>query len=256
MSQKLFEKWGWPLLMSFIRLPMILLGNVAIVLAFRAAGQSMGFAAGAAFSTLSVTIVNVVCLGLLRWRAQVEGFQLKDMLGFQRGRLLRDLGAGMLWSMGLFVLLMAGVLVVVFAVQGTTGLSFEAIYLGDVDFSFEMGQLFTVLYTFIAAIVFPLLNAPVEELVYRGYAQKGVTAVSGSARLGIIIPAIGFGLQHIAFAYTLASMAAFAVGFLLWGIGAGIIAHRQQRLVPIIIAHFISNLSFGIIPLFFMLRGA
>ncbi len=256
MSQKIFAKWNWPLFMAFVRLPLILLGNVAIVLAFRAAGQSVGLAAGAAFSTLSVTIVNVVCLGLLLWRAQVEGFQLKDMIRFQRGRLLRDLGVGMLWSMGLFGLLMVGVLVVVFAVQGMIGLSFAAIYLGDVDFSFEMGQLFTVFYALIAAVVFPLLNAPVEELVYRGYAQRGLTAVSSNTRLGIIIPAIGFGLQHIAFAYTLASMAAFAIGFLLWGIGAGLIVQRQQRLVPIIVAHFISNLSFGIVPLIFMLTGA
>jgi membrane protease YdiL (CAAX protease family) len=256
MMKKKYSYWGWPLFMSFIRLPLILLGNVAIVLAFRAAGQSVGLAAGAAFSTLSVTIVNVVCLVLLRWRARVEGFRLRDMIGFQRGRVLRDLGAGMLWAMGLFVLLLVGVLVVVFAAQRLTGSSFEAIYLGDVDFSFEIGQLFAVFYALIAAVVFPMINAPVEELVYRGYGQRGITAVSGSTRLGIIIPAIGFGLQHIAFAYTAASTLAFAVGFLLWGVGAGIIARRQQRLAPIIVAHFISNLSFGIVPLFFMLGGA
>lgn len=257
MIQESHSNWGWPLFMSFIRLPLILLSNMAIILAFRAAGQSVGMAAGAAFSTLSVTIVNLVCLALLLWRTRVEGFHFGEMMGFQGSRLLRDLGSGMLLSIGLFALLMGGVLTVVYAVQRMTGLSFEAIYLGATDFSqIDMPVWFTAVYAIIAAFLFPLLNAPVEELVYRGYVQSRLIAASGSVWLAIGIQAIGFGLQHIAFAYTLASMPAFVAGFLLWGVGAGIIAFRQQRLASIIVAHFISNLSFGIIPLVFMLGGA
>ncbi len=257
MFKKSLAKWGWPLFMTFIRLPLILLGNGIIVLAFRATGQSVGLEAGAVFSTLSVTVVNVVCLGLLLWRARVEGFQLRTMMGFQRSRLLRDLGSGLLWSMALFALLMAGLSAVVFAIQRMTGLSFETIYLGNADFSqIEMPVWITAVYAVIASVVFPVLNAPVEELQYRGYAQSRLVTASGRAWLGIGLPAIGFGLQHIAFAYTLAAMPAFAVGFLLWGIGAGMITYRQQRLAPIIVAHFISNLSFGIVPLIFMLTGA
>lgn len=257
MFKKSFTKWGWPLFMTFIRLPLILLGNGAIILLFRLTGQQVGLAAGAIFSTLSVTIVNVICLGMLLWRARVEGFQLRGMMGFKRSRLLRDLGSGVLWSMALFALLMGGMLAMVFAIQRMTGLSFEAIYLGDTDFSqIEMPVWVTAVYAIIASVVFPVLNAPVEELQYRGYAQSRLVAASGRNWVGIGIPAIGFGLQHIAFAYTLAAMPAFAVGFLLWGIGAGMIAYRQQRLAPVIVAHFISNLSFGIVPLIFMLTGA
>jgi membrane protease YdiL (CAAX protease family) len=241
--------------MSFIRLPLIIAGNAAVVFAFLMAGQPVGMTAGAAFSTLSVTIVNLLCLGLLRRRAWVEGFALRDMIGFQRERWLHDLGVGVLLSIGLSALLMAGVIGVVFVTQKVTGLSFEVIYLGEVDFSFEMERTLTIIYALIAAVVFPVLNAPVEEVVYRGYAQSRLIDASGSIRLGIVIPAIGFGLQHIAFAYTLVAMPAFAVGFLLWGIGAGIVAHRQRRLAPIIVTHFISNLSFGIVPLVFMLGG-
>lgn len=257
MVQDSYSHWGWPLFLSFIRLPLILVGNAAVVLAFRMTGQAVELAAGALFSTLSVTIVNLICLGLLRWRAQVEGFSLGDMIGFARGRWLRDLGSGLLLSMALFALLMIGVFAGVFTVQGLTGQSFEAIYLGDVDFSqIEMPFWFTVIYAIIAAAIFPILNAPVEELVYRGYAQSRLTAASGRAWLGIGIPAIGFGLQHIAFAFTLTAMPALAIGFLLWGIGAGVVANRQQRLAPIIVAHFVSNLSFGVVPLVFMLGGA
>ena len=257
MFSKSFAKWGWPLFMTFIRLPLILLVNGVIILAFRFAGQPAGLSTGAIFSTLSVTVVNVVCLGLLLWRARVEGFQLREMMGWQRDRWLRDLGSGVLWSMALFALLMGGMLAVVFAIQSMTGLSFAQIYVGETDFSqIAMPFWLTAVYAIIAGVVFPLLNAPVEELTYRGYAQSRLITASGSVWLGIGLPAIGFGLQHIAFAYTLASMPAYAVGFLLWGVGAGVIAHRQRRLAPIIVAHFISNLSFGIVPLVFMLGGA
>ena len=256
MFKKSFAKWGWPLFMTFIRLPLILLVNGVIILAFRLAGQPAGLATGAIFSTLSVTIVNVVCLGLLLWRARVEGFQLRTMMGFQRSRLLRDLGSGLLWSMALFALLMAGMFVMLFVTQRMTGLSFTQIYMGDADFSIEIPQWLTALYAIIAAALFPLLNAPIEELQYRGYAQPRLVAASGSVWVGIVGTAVSFGLQHIAFAYTFTSMPAFVFGFVLWGLGAGIIAYRQQRLAPIIVAHFISNLSFGIVPLVFMLTGA
>ena len=71
--------WRWPLFMSFIRLPSILLGNMAVFLAFLAAGHSMRLAAGAAFSTLSVTIINLVCLSLLHSQARVEGSTQPEM---------------------------------------------------------------------------------------------------------------------------------------------------------------------------------
>jgi membrane protease YdiL (CAAX protease family) len=158
--------------------------------------------------------------------------------------------------MVLYALLMGGVVAMLLAVQKISGLPFEQTYMFDADFSFEeLPQWLMVITAIISGVVFPIFNAPVEELQYRGYAQSRLIAASGSVWLGICIPALGFGLQHAAFAYTLSATPAFAVGFFLWGIGAGIIAYRQKRLAPLIIAHFISNLSFGIVPLFFMLRG-
>lgn len=255
MNQKTSANWGWPLLMAFIRLPMVLLCSGVIVLALRVAGQQSGTGAGAVFATLSVTVTNVMCLGLLLWRARVEGFQLSSLVGFQRRRFLRDLASGVLWSVFLFALLMCGFVATLFAIQKITGLPLGQISMGDADFSFEAGRWLTVFMAIIAVAVFPILNASIEELQYRGYAQPRLIAASRGAWLGIGITALGFGLQHVAFAYTLASAPAYAIGFFLWGIGAGIIAYWQQRLAPIIIAHFISNLSFGIVPLVFMLSG-
>ncbi|MGC9357033.1 MAG: CPBP family intramembrane glutamic endopeptidase, partial [Anaerolineae bacterium] len=193
------------------------------------------------------------CLALLRWRAQVEDLRLREIIGFQRRRFLRDLGWGLLWSMVLFALMMGGFLATTLAIGGITGLTFEQIHMGSTDYAFEVPQWLTVTMLIVSGIVFPILNAPVEELQYRGYAQTGLMANSRSIWLGIGIPALGFGLQHIAFAYTLHAAPVYAVSFLLWGLGAGYIFYRQGRLAPLIIAHFISNLFTGIAPLLFML---
>ena len=73
--------------------------------------------------------------------------------------------------------------------------------------------------------------------------------------MGVLVTAAGFGLQHLVFAVTPAAALAYVAGFFLWGLGASMIAHRQGRLVQLIVAHFISNLSFGVIPLFFIDGG-
>jgi membrane protease YdiL (CAAX protease family) len=254
--QKPRTNWGWPLSMAFIRLPLILMGNGAAVLAFRLAGTPVGIAAGATWSTLSVTLTNILCLGLLLWRARVEGLQLGKIIGFQRRRFLRDLAGGVLWSIALFASMMGGLFATVFAVQRIAGLTFEQVFVGDAQVSFEPPQWLTVIMVIISGVVFPILNAPVEELQYRGYAQPRLIAASGSVWLGICITAIGFGLQHMAFALTLPLALGYFVGFFTWGLGAGVIVHRQQRLAPLVIAHLISNLSFGFFPLLFILRGA
>lgn len=258
MLQKTQTTWGWPLFMAFIRLPLILLCSGAIFSAFRLAGQQpVAFEILSTFGTLSVIFANIVCLGLLLWRARAEGFQIGALVDFQRSRFLRDLAGGALWWMVLGVLLYAGIFAIVFVIQQFSGFTLAQIFAGGgAAPSFALPQWLTVIYAIIAAVIFPILNPPVEELTYRGYAQPRLIAASGSVWLGIGIPAVAFGLQHMAFAFTLSLTPAFAAGFFLWGIGAGIIAYRQKRLAQIIVAHFMSNLPFAIVPLFFMLGGA
>jgi membrane protease YdiL (CAAX protease family) len=121
--------------------------------------------------------------------------------------------------------MLGGIFVIVFAIQIIAGLTFEQIFVGDSDFSFiVLPQWLTVIYAIIAGVVFPILNAPVEELQYRGYAQSRLIAASGSVWLGICISAIGFGLQHMVFGFTLSVAFMYSVGFFIWGLGAGIIA--------------------------------
>lgn len=244
--------WGWPLLMAFIRLPLALAGSGIAVLSYQLAGNPVGVAAGLGWSTLTLTVINLICIALLGWRARVEGFSLRAMIGLRRRWWAADLGWGLLWSLLLGAALLAGVFAVVLLWQGPAGATdFERVFVGEADFSFTLPVWLAV----ISAVAFPLLNPVVEELQYRGYAQTRLAAASGRVGAGIWLSALGFGLQHVVFAVTLTSAAAYAAGFFLWGLGAGVIAHRQGRLFPLIVAHFVSNLSFGIIPLIIILTG-
>lgn len=245
--------WSWPLFMAFMRWPLLLLAGAVVISLYRWSGVEVGLYAGAIWATLTVSLVNLLCLALLLWRGQVEHFRLRDLMGFRRDRLWRDLGAGMAISLLLFAFMLGGVLAAFFLMQVVSGpLPFEQVYLGAADFSLALPWWLAV----VSAVVFPVLNAPVEELQYRGYAQPRLIARSGSVWLGIGVTAVAFGLQHTAFAFTLAAMPLFVAGFFVWGLGAGWIAYRQQRLAPLIIAHFISNFSFGVVPLIYVLQGS
>ena len=55
----------WPLVMAFVRLPMMLLGNGIATLAYRFRGEPVGIEVGVAWNTFTVTVVNLIFLGLL-----------------------------------------------------------------------------------------------------------------------------------------------------------------------------------------------
>jgi membrane protease YdiL (CAAX protease family) len=235
--------WQWPLLMAFIRLPLILAGSGVAILAYQFAEIPAGIAAGLAWSTLTLTIVNLLNLGLL---VRAEDFDMKQAIGFHWHLFGRDLAMGIALSLLLGALMVSGVFALIFLLQGTNGFAnLESVFLGNADFSFPLPAWLAV----VSAVAFPLLNPLVEELHYRGYTQPRLAAALHSLPAGMVLTALGFGLQHMVFAVTISSALAYAAGFFLWGLGAGFMYRRQSRLVPLIIAHFISNLSFGVIPL-------
>ena len=94
----------------------------------------------------------------------------------------------------------------------------------------------------VAVLTFAPLNAPAEELVYRGYGQQRLARRMPLAA-AIAVSAALFGVQHVFYAPTPDAVVVYVCAFFVWGLGSGIIAHRQGRLMPIIIAHGIVNLG-------------
>ncbi len=244
-------KWGgWPLIMAFIRWPLIVGGLALIVLTARPPSAAAGLTVASYWASLVVTTVNVVNLALLFWRRRVEGFSLREMIGFRPESISRDLGLGFLWSFGLYALMTVGMMLTALIVLLTTGKTLADQFS---PVSTTMPVLWPAWLTVLDAITFPLVNPLTEELNYRGYAQPRLVSSTGSVRAGILITSLGFGLQHMGFAFTPYAMPAFVAGFFLWGIGAGALVHRQKRLMIVLVAHFITNAAFGLVPLMYAL---
>ncbi len=245
----LLRQTRWPAVMAFIRWPLILVGSGIVMLVYRVPNITAGLLVAVEWASFTVTVVNLITLGLLLWRAQSDAFRLRDMIGFRRERLWRDLGQGLLLSIGLYALLALGIMVTALLVQFLTGKTLFEQFAPPMDAA-GTGAMPPWL-AVISALAFSILNAPIEELHYRGYAQPRLIGMTGAVWAGILVTALGFGLQHMAFAYTVYAMPVFVVGFLFWGIGAGFVVHRQGRLMPVLVAHLISNLFFGIGPLLY-----
>lgn len=129
----------------------------------------------------------------------------------------------------------------------------EAVFVGGWDGTLTVGP--PAWMAVLTAVLFPILNPIVEELHYRGYVQPRLEVLSGSSSMGVAIMAVGFALQHATYALTVASAGVFVVAFLVWGVGAGIVYHRQRRLTSLIVVHVVVNASFAVVPLFAALAG-
>ena len=110
--------------MAFIRLPLAVLGSGIAILAYQLAGNPVGLAAGLGWSTLTLTVVNLLCLALLVWRSRVEGLDLKAAIRFQWRLLFRDILGRLTWSLLLGGMLLIGILAVVFAVTFASALAY------------------------------------------------------------------------------------------------------------------------------------
>jgi membrane protease YdiL (CAAX protease family) len=230
-----------PIAFAFLRVPLIT-AAAAVTVGLLAA---FGIAASFPVSTLSALYlvpVNVASLLLVRWALHREGRRVRDLIGFDRARLGRDILWGLLWLMVLYLPFAAAILGTMFLLYGGSAFtSFETVFV-PADGYVVMPPALAIIFAVVVVVSFAPLNAPTEELVYRGYAQGGLQTALRSKSLAVVIPAVGFGLQHVFFAATAPGMLVFAVAFFVWGLGAGLIYLKQGRLMPLIVCHVIVNL--------------
>ncbi|NYE19743.1 CPBP family intramembrane glutamic endopeptidase [Microbacterium immunditiarum] len=230
------------------RAVVVLIGRVALVGAasilvwvlFLPTGAT-AFPPSPLFAALAMLPVNLVCLWWARRLVHDRGSRLRDLIGYSRARLGRDVLWGLLWLVVLYVPFALTVLGVMALQYGdATFAAFETVFFDPASVPDLPRWAMTIL-AVVAVLTFAPLNAPVEELVYRGYGQRGL-ATRMPVALAITVSALFFGLQHIFYAPTSSAALAYACAFFVWGAGSGIIAHRQGRLMPIIVAHFAVNL--------------
>lgn len=238
--------WGGPVLMIFVRLPLILVGYLAFFGFFVLAGSGSPWSRTLGYANFFVSITaDAVCLVLLAWLLRREGKRLRDLIEFRRGSLVRDVFIGV----GLFVLLG-----VAFFAASTLGALF--VY-GPAAFdpNTAQGQTFSydpplwVLWW--ATLVLPLSVAFAEEMTYRAYALPRLVALTGKPWIGIVIMSLGFGLQHAVLPLIdwRTSLSRVLAMFLV-GIVFGVLYLKLKRLVPLIVGHWALDFLFlGLFPL-------
>jgi membrane protease YdiL (CAAX protease family) len=133
--------------------------------------------------------------------------------------------------------------------------AFERVFAPDPTLQLEWPFWFALSSALVTAVLFPLTNAPAEELVYRAHAQGELLAAGRSRFTAVLLPAVAFGLQHLLLAPSAAGMLVYGIAFLGWGLGAGLIYLRQRRLMPLVLAHFYTNAMFSVAPLVLVLVG-
>lgn len=200
-----------------------------------------GFPPGTMWATLGLLPVNLVCLWLVRRLYRREGIAWRDALGIRPGKVGRDILWGLLWLIVMNVPFMVAVVGTVYLLYGVNAAAaFETIFV-NTEASTSILPSWLLVISIVSVIPFMLINAPTEELVYRGYALTGIAERSGGP-IAIIASSLLFGLQHVLFAATGPGMLVFFVAFTVWGAVAAVIVRRQGRLFPIVIAHWIINI--------------
>ncbi len=201
-----------------------LVGFVALLiwLALAAAGQPGPFPPAIVFAAAAMLPVNLVSLALVRRALHREGRRARDLIDFSWRRLGTDVLWGLLWLTVLWIPFALAVVGMMFALHGFEAFaSFQTVFY-DAESAPPFDRVLLTVVAIVSVATFAPLNAPVEELVYRGYSQGGLRR-----RLpvlwAIVVPAAIFAMQHVFYASTPDAMLVYLAAFFVWGIGSGLI---------------------------------
>jgi hypothetical protein len=197
--------------------------------------------------TLYFPFVNIVCGAVISRTFRRYGVSTWTYLGFgfKKRRLGKDVAWGFLWLIITYmpmIIILMGSMYLMFGADMFQ--NFEQVFAKS---SPQLSAGVLPAMSVFGAIIF-LVNAPIEEIIYRGWLQNGLARRSGITT-AILVQGVLFGLQHTMFAGDAYGMVVYRFMFMAWGITAGIIVHKQRRLAPMVIAHWIVNIAFGVGPM-------
>ncbi|MHC6176331.1 CPBP family intramembrane glutamic endopeptidase [Glutamicibacter sp. X7] len=212
-------------------LGLLLLRVILIALSMRLAALLFGDAM-IMLGALFLLPVNLVTWLVVRRFARAE----HAPISFRPGRSWpRELLWALLWLVLFSVAFAAVINVTVFLITGDLNTGFTTIFAVS-DPELPPGLLLAL--GLATLVTYGLFNAPVEEALYRGYAQSRL----GGAR-GIWVPSFFFGVQHMFFAPTLPGAIVYGAAFFVWGLLSAWVVARQGRLLPVTLTHLLVNLG-------------
>ena len=176
------------------------------------------------------TLIDVGCLGLL-WRlTRREGIALVDLVGFDRGRLWRDVLLGLALIPACLVFIFGGIAISSFVIYGGVGLP-------------QFGEPLPLAPALYALLIWPLVWAFTEQMTYNGYLLPRLRLLSGSAVFAVAVVALVWALQHAFMPLTFdpAYMAHRFVSSVPNSLFMVLVWLRLRRLLPLAIAHWLMD---------------
>lgn len=189
--------------------------------------------------------VNIICAVVILHTFRQRRTSVWRYLGFEKTRLGKDIAWGFLWLIVTYIPLFVVLMGSMYLMFGSDMFQhFEQVFAKS---SPQLPAGVLAVMSVLGAVVF-LVNAPIEEIVYRGWLQDGLAERHGIT-VAIVVQGLAFGLQHTMFAADGRGMIIHGFAFFAWGVTAGVIVHKQQRLAPMVIAHWIVNIALGVGPM-------
>lgn len=224
----------WPVLLLLPgRLVFSLIAQSVVAILFALRSSTNPWLDAASWWTVYLTLADILCLLALVWLTRREGITLMDLLGFRGKAIVRQF----VWTPLYLLAIAPAAGLASMITQLFYGRAMPP-YLAIVDVPLA-GALYSVL-------IWPILWAITEELVYLGYLLPRLEALSGRTWIAVLVVTFFWGLQHLAnplipnWTYVLARVLAamVAVGgvtvvFVLW----------RRNLPAMIGAHYIIDLG-------------
>ena len=200
-------------------------------------GPTNAWLAAAAWWPVYSTITDVLCLLSLIWLTRREDMTIIDLLGARGKTALKQFA----WTPAYLLAVLPGAILahlITTAFYGST-----------------LPPMITIvnlppLGVFYFLLIWPVIWVIAEELVYLGYLLPRIEVLSGSTWIAVLVVIFFWGFQHFAIPFipdekylvsrvlaAFAAIGAFTIVFVLW----------KRRLIPLIGAHYVADLSTAII---------
>ncbi|MCL4274856.1 MAG: CPBP family intramembrane metalloprotease [Anaerolineales bacterium] len=225
-----------PVWMVLVRPALALIMQGIIVLLFSQLQIQSPTVAVRNWWTVYGTLIDIVCLALIFWLTRTEGINLFSLISFDKSRLKKDIPLGI------------GIFIVVFplAVFGGSLLAGILAY-GTFQPTLPEGAfirslpLWAVLYS---RILWWIIWSFTEELTFQGYALPRLQALTKHKWLAMAWVTFGWSLQHSFLPFINFQHALFLfIMFVPLTLALQLIYLRLGRLVPVIVAHWLMDLS-------------
>ncbi len=237
--------WLGPLLVLMGRSAFIIMAQAvaAVVLALR--GNPSPWRSSAAWWTVWGTLADIGCLILMARLTRNEGLRLRDLVGKIRWRRGRDFFTGIGWFVVIFpFFLLAAAPASRIAFGSFQPPSYSGLLVARVL------PLWAVVYSL---SLWWLIWSPTEEMTYQGYVLPRIYALSGRWWVAVLMVSFWWALQH-SFIPLILDWHYVAWRFLAFWPGAAVmtlIYVRTRRLAPLIVAHWMMDISGALLTIKF-----